>query len=91
MNLHTEYKTEEEYYKPIENIIGETVNYCGMVCKVKMIAKYVKPEHFSLAGFRCVYVLEILEPTEEELQRFEGGFLYANSQGLNEMGELINN
>lgn len=90
MNLHPKYKTEEEYYKPIEDIVGQTVNYCGMICKVRMISKYVKPEHFNICGFKCVYILEILEPTEEELQHFDDGFLFADSQALNEMAKLIN-
>jgi hypothetical protein len=82
MNLHTAYKTEAEYYKPIEDLVGKTINYCGMDCKVELIAKYVKPEHFNIVNFRCVYVLKIQNPSEKQLNEFEDGYLYASSRDI---------
>ena len=91
LNLHPEYKTKEEYYKPIEDLIDKTVNYCDMICKVVQISKYVEPKDFYIVGFRCIYILKILEPTKEQLEHFNEGFLYTNSWALIERAELINN
>jgi hypothetical protein len=82
MNLHPPYNTEEEYYKPIEDLVGQTIDYCSMQCKVVQIAKYVKPKDFHLVGFRCLYVLQIINPTISELEAFEEGYLYANSDNI---------
>jgi len=91
LNLHPKYKTDEEYYKPIEDLIGKTVNYCDMICEVVQIPKYVEPKDFYIVGFRCIYILKILEPTKEQLEHFDKGFLYADSGALIERAELINN
>lgn len=82
MNLHPPYTTEEAYYKPIEDLIGQTIEYCQMKCKVVKIAKYVKPEHFKLAGFRCIYILKIIKPTKQDLENFEDGYLFASSEAI---------
>lgn len=82
INLHTEYTTEEEYYKPVEDLVNQEIDYCGMKCKVFGIYKYVKPKHFDIAGWRCLYVLQIIDPTPEQLEKFDEGCLWASSKDI---------
>jgi hypothetical protein len=79
----------EQYYQSIEEIVGKTVEYYGMKCTVEQVFKYVKPEHELIAGFRAVYILKIINPTKEELNQFEDGYLFADTRSIQHSKELL--
>jgi hypothetical protein len=74
--------TEEKYYQQIEALVGKTISYCGMDCKVTMIAKYVKPKNEHIVGFKALYILKIINPNKEDLETFDGGYLYASDSDI---------